>query len=798
MKFKTQVKKVLIFSLLTILNLPILATPTFTGGTGTQGNPFQLSTSTDLISLSTWVNTGHKCSGQYFIITNDIDMLNISFTPIGKSNSKYFSGYIDGQYHVIKNLTITGTNYIGLFGYIDISNWNIPYPYVKNLGVINSNFTGSSYIGAIIGYCRLSVMSGCFSVNCSLTGTTSIGGLIGEINNTSSNTEVITQCYTNNDIITGTNYIGGIVGHSHVNISKCYSTSILNQNNATAWNMSHTQPISVEDGGTISNCFYLDTWSYNNQAVSYYQHHTNTQPNGTIQTEEQLKNTVQYLVTNNLLFVYDNFNQNNGYPLLRGYIQNKNIIIDNDAVIKTDIDPQPLSITITDKGSLKNTTSQTITATIQNKLYVNHWNLWGPSQTTMTTIGILNNNIGLQHEHDIVASIFNYNTNKWNTTYMLSTDNIECVAGYFIFPLDIWYDITTHTYPNGTAVLNDTTITVSQTGTIIHDNITYNIPETQSAETPLWVAINNPFTYYLDIDKFMTTNSITNTTLYIYDAKNDQWITNNSTSYPYIINTHKVLPKDKGFIINKISNTLNFNYNDLYDDVSAKTSHASNLITFKILSDKYINECYAGITNNCSNDIDNEDAFYLQSTNNTNLISPYFVINNSYILKNIFNIYPSLFNMNISCTTDTNILFEIKDKPEFLKIILLDKLTNSSYILNNDIPISLILNAGNNENRFIIKFDSIHEDTGLDNTDTLEYTIIDIQDDVYHTITSTINLNSAKLTLNSLDGKILYNYIMNGKTLKISKESIPTGIFYLTLYDIKNNKQKLLKIINIK
>ena len=114
-----------------------LSAQTFGGGSGTQSDPYKISTPAHLKELATWVNQNPVTDktklqvenfisyGKYFIQTGPIDMAEVTdFEPIGNNiilNPSYsvsaFAGHYDGQNYPIKNLKINNSNlYVGLFG----------------------------------------------------------------------------------------------------------------------------------------------------------------------------------------------------------------------------------------------------------------------------------------------------------------------------------------------------------------------------------------------------------------------------------------------------------------------------------------------------------------------------------------------------------------------------------------------------------------------------------------------------------------------------------------------------------
>lgn len=57
----------------------------FAGGSGTQEDPYQIATADQLMALSAAVNDGsaNGYPGQYFVLTDDIDLSGAAWQPIG-------------------------------------------------------------------------------------------------------------------------------------------------------------------------------------------------------------------------------------------------------------------------------------------------------------------------------------------------------------------------------------------------------------------------------------------------------------------------------------------------------------------------------------------------------------------------------------------------------------------------------------------------------------------------------------------------------------------------------------------
>lgn len=149
----------------------------FAGGTGTKDNPYQISNGAELAYLAQQVNSEEIDSEDTFItLTNNIDLNNKAWTPIGNSDS-VFAGTFDGNGHTISGLYINitgsyspakkGRLYQGLFGCVEDGT-------VQNLIVTGSVTIGNeksvnvSYIGGIVG-----INDGGKVQNCGFYGTVS-------------------------------------------------------------------------------------------------------------------------------------------------------------------------------------------------------------------------------------------------------------------------------------------------------------------------------------------------------------------------------------------------------------------------------------------------------------------------------------------------------------------------------------------------------------------------------------------------------------------------------------------------
>lgn len=212
-------------------------------GSGTQQQPFIISTPEDLVSLSQYTSLWSS----NFAVEADLDMSGIDFRPIGNSRIR-FSGSFNGQNYNIENLTINlpEKSNVGLFGTLASG------AQVGNLSIVDADIIGGKFVGALAGF-----NSGGGVSNCSSSGQVSgsnascVGGLVGtNLSGTISNS-------TSNADISGINAVaGGLVGYNSANstIEYSHSTSAVVNYHQNQTDSYSGGLVGINALGTISNC----------------------------------------------------------------------------------------------------------------------------------------------------------------------------------------------------------------------------------------------------------------------------------------------------------------------------------------------------------------------------------------------------------------------------------------------------------------------------------------------------------------------------------------------------------------
>ena len=202
--------------------------PSFSGGTGTQGDPWLIASQADLTALAEFLNSGNaeqfdadgagvgNCHGYYFKQTADIDLTGVTWEPIGYSGKYYFAGNYDGGGHSITNAVSTGKVDPDGFATAGIFGW-VAFGSVENLHVKNANFVATgqnnySYVGGIAGVCYGSSIENCSVENSSLesrrnNNNNCAGSIVGY-----STGGTFEKCAAENNQIRTMAYGGGFVG----------------------------------------------------------------------------------------------------------------------------------------------------------------------------------------------------------------------------------------------------------------------------------------------------------------------------------------------------------------------------------------------------------------------------------------------------------------------------------------------------------------------------------------------------------------------------------------------------------
>ena len=179
-----------------------------------------------------------------------------SWTPIGNIDNMYanmYAGTFDGQNHTISGLYCNiSTGSAGLFGYSRGT--------VKNVGVVDSYFSGNARVGGVCGRNENGTITNCYNSG-EVSGEYYVGGVCG-VNNAGN----IIDCY-NTGAVSGDRYVGGVCGGCNYSdflstgtITNCYYDSNKYSGNA----------VGCDDEGTVTDVEGKTTAQFNSGEVAYH------------------------------------------------------------------------------------------------------------------------------------------------------------------------------------------------------------------------------------------------------------------------------------------------------------------------------------------------------------------------------------------------------------------------------------------------------------------------------------------------------------------------------------------------
>jgi hypothetical protein len=286
---------------------PLPSLPSFSGGTGEPDDPYLISTPQELNSIG----GNPRLMQCHFKLKADIDLSECSYDTavIARAGGPMsLAGSLDGEGHVISNLTIAGEGGVGLIGCLASEGE------VRNLDLLNVAVSGSAGVGGLTGSNGGSVTnchsigsvtgSGTYShsvgglvgsnagsvIFCSSAGSVSgnggIGGLVGW------NFGIIADCPSSSEV-SGEEWLGGLVGRSHPGseIVRCYSEG-------SATGEDSIGGLVGLNSGTVDNCHSVSAVSgdqYAGGLVGWnYGALSNTYSVGTVTGNEHVGGLVGY------------------------------------------------------------------------------------------------------------------------------------------------------------------------------------------------------------------------------------------------------------------------------------------------------------------------------------------------------------------------------------------------------------------------------------------------------------------------------------------------------------------------
>lgn len=191
-----------------------------------------ISTADDLFAFAKAVNEeGNKFSGLAVILTNDIDLENKTWTPIGQTGATEFRGVFDGNGYTIKNLIVdssaeTGKHYSsGLFG------WAESGVTIKNVNIDGAKIVGNHNVAVVVGYTYSGKILNCSVTNAEIVGKhandDACGDKVGLIAGYAGDESRFTNCSASDSKVIGGRDAGQLIGAGYnVSVSNGSATNV--------------------------------------------------------------------------------------------------------------------------------------------------------------------------------------------------------------------------------------------------------------------------------------------------------------------------------------------------------------------------------------------------------------------------------------------------------------------------------------------------------------------------------------------------------------------------------------------
>ena len=366
-----------ILSIFLILSFMPCNLVVFAATLGTEQNPYEISTATQLKAINNNLSACYK-------LTANIDLNGEDFTPLGNAESGTFSGIFDGNGFTISNLNVFSGKFAGLFGCNEgtIKNVKLSGIYVYGTryigGVVGQNTTLGSvfncsvssgdieaddgineiYAGGIIGY-NEGFVEGTFSNNANLkinneSSLAVAGGIIGK-NNSVYSVNITDSTNTGNvsaSSSSSSSYSGGFVGNndngaitisnstntgnvSDSNSSSGYSGGFVGYNSGilTITDCTNTGNVSFSDSGLYSGGFVGANYGNGTLTISNSSNTGNVSASSSYSGGFVGSNNGDLMKTDNCYCLTGSVGENgnyNGYMLTPEQMRNQNSFNDFD------------------------------------------------------------------------------------------------------------------------------------------------------------------------------------------------------------------------------------------------------------------------------------------------------------------------------------------------------------------------------------------------------------------------------------------------------------------------------------
>lgn len=374
---------------------------------------------------------------------------------------------------------------------------------------------------------------------------------------------------------------------------------------------------------------------------------------------------------------------------------------------------------------------------------------------------------------DPSVCLFDYsNTNAWNNSWATINDNVSAGEGFFAYSWSndkiIFTNYGDGMYsPNANSNYSSYNYNYSQTPAYQINTGDVNVTKTLagSSNAGHWMALANPYTFKLDVAKFLSNqgNAIQGGVSYRLNGESWQTVTSG------------VINVTEGFFVNFVnggSQTAHFKTSQRSTS-SAKASVEREFIRLAMIDGEREIELLFAQNDEANEGYDIFDANKLFSP--VEITEPYFVTNNIALVKEEVNTLPYYATMNVRSFDSREVKFKANYIPEGYSLSLIDG--EETIDLSDGVEYSTNVIAGENADRFKIL---IKKSLSISETEVLD---VNIFNNNRHINVSSLENDLQIEVYNALGQKVFatrdYNFVLN---------NVPAGAYMIKAFNSQTSK----------
>ena len=369
--------------------------------------------------------------------------------------------------------------------------------------------------------------------------------------------------------------------------------------------------------------------------------------------------------------------------------------------------------------------------------------------------------------------LFDYsNTNAWNNSWATINDNVSAGEGFFAYSWSndkiIFTNYGDGMYsPNANSSYSSYNYNYSVNPAYQINTGDVNVEKTLagSSNAGHWMALANPYTFKLDVAKFLSNqgNAIQGGVSYRLNGESWQTVTSG------------VINVTEGFFVNFVnggSQTAHFKTSQRSTS-SAKASVEREFIRLAMIDGEREIELLFAQNDEANEGYDIFDANKLFSP--VEITEPYFVTNNIALVKEEVNTLPYYATMNVRSFENKEVKFKANYIPEGYSLSLTDG--EETIDLSDGVEYSTNVIAGENADRFKIL---IKKSLSISETEVLD---VNIFNNNRHINVSSLENDLQIEVYNALGQKVFatrdYNFVLN---------NVPAGAYMIKAFNSQTSK----------